>query len=157
MVYFCRGIWFWKYFYGMWIIFLIINRNTFRWVCIVICIGLFILVINLGQIRSLGFWIVTDNLNYVNYELLVRLRRRSLEITRLSEKWNLGRALIGEFVIRQNPVPQTWSMIGASCLQGPHQLAVKSTRTGLSLLSTSCSKLRSLKTWTFSDAMMHPT
>src|SRR5690554_7464842 len=44
-------------------------------------------------------------------------------------------------------------MSGAICLQGPHQLAVKSTRTGTSELRTSSSKLRSLTVLTVSFAM----
>src|SRR5690349_14601574 len=43
--------------------------------------------------------------------------------------------------------------MGESALQGPHQVAVKSTRTGTPAPSTSVSKLRSLNTWILSDAM----
>src|SRR5688572_11810028 len=43
--------------------------------------------------------------------------------------------------------------MGASALHGPHQVAVKSTRTGTPAFSTSVSKLRSLNTCIFSAAM----
>src|SRR5262249_18519362 len=48
----------------------------------------------------------------------------------------------------------TASTMGDSCLHGPHQVAVKSTKTGSVDLSTSESKFRSLKTRTFGDDIL---
>src|SRR5688572_23889891 len=50
-------------------------------------------------------------------------------------------------------LPANWvatrSMIGVSWRQGPHQGAQKSTRTGISLLATSCSQLSAVNSMTF--------
>src|ERR1700722_3506007 len=44
-------------------------------------------------------------------------------------------------------------MIGESARQGPHQTAQKSTRTGLSLLTTSCSQLSAVSSTTLAFAI----
>src|SRR4051794_14385350 len=48
----------------------------------------------------------------------------------------------------------SWPTSGAIALQGPHQVAAKSTSTGTSDLSTSVSKLSSLNSCTFLPAML---
>src|SRR4051794_1616856 len=48
----------------------------------------------------------------------------------------------------------SFSTMGARALQGPHQVAVKSTRTGTSDLSTSASKFLSSKCKTFGDPIV---